>query len=63
MSRAFSAERIFFVNLGLGLRALRFTSGCHITGFQARKLSKLQRQAGSLSHLNDFDILFEQRPA
>ena len=34
MSRAFSAQRIFFANLDLGLRALRFTPGCHITGFQ-----------------------------
>ena len=30
----FKAERISFVNIDLGLRALRFTPGCRITGFQ-----------------------------
>src|SRR5262245_58322677 len=33
-SRPFRAERILFANMDLGLRALRFTPGCHITGFQ-----------------------------
>ena len=33
-SRPFRAEKILFANIDLGLRALRFTPGCHITGFQ-----------------------------
>src|SRR5262245_2880715 len=36
-SRPFRAEKILFANIDLGLRALRFTPGCHITGLQPGK--------------------------